>query len=359
MTAAWDTPNRPLQPLFGGALDIVGDVHGEWQALRSLLDHLGYDIHGEHPAGRRLVFVGDLCDRGPDSPRVLFFVRDLIKRELAQCVLGNHELNVLRHERKPGNGWYFEQHPDHKRAQYAQVRAATTRERDAARIFVTSLPVALERPDLRVTHAVWHEDSLARLSAGPAISTLDLYQHFEAQTLAAVPADLAAAAHDEKQRVGAGLYDRDREVAYLPNLALEDEIYQMGNPLRVVTSGVERRTAGRSFYASGKWRMVERVPWWHEYAGTIPVIVGHYWRWFSPEGQSRYGHGEDDLFDGATPQRWLNASESVYCTDFSVGARFRERHDGFTPGTYTRLAAVRWPERELVSETGERRMLGG
>ena len=54
--------------LFDGPLDIIGDVHGECGTLCKLLDRLGYDGNGDHPEGRRLVFVGDLVDRGPDSP---------------------------------------------------------------------------------------------------------------------------------------------------------------------------------------------------------------------------------------------------------------------------------------------------
>ncbi|WP_231867716.1 metallophosphoesterase [Snodgrassella sp. CFCC 13594] len=61
--------NAVNSPLFRtlpqhDALDIVGDVHGEWSALTHLLHHLGYDDLGRHPQGRKLVFVGDLCDRG-------------------------------------------------------------------------------------------------------------------------------------------------------------------------------------------------------------------------------------------------------------------------------------------------------
>ena len=52
-------------------LDIVGDIHGELDALTSLLKRLGYDDLGRHPENRKLVFVGDLIDRGPDSPGVL------------------------------------------------------------------------------------------------------------------------------------------------------------------------------------------------------------------------------------------------------------------------------------------------
>src|SRR5690606_5387315 len=38
-----------LAPLPHGALDIVGDVHGEVEALEALLGRLGYDRDGVHP----------------------------------------------------------------------------------------------------------------------------------------------------------------------------------------------------------------------------------------------------------------------------------------------------------------------
>ena len=67
-----------VRTLFAGPLDIVGDVHGEIDALRTLLGHLGYAEDGSHPENRRLVFLGDLTDRGPDSPAVI----DLVKQSL-------------------------------------------------------------------------------------------------------------------------------------------------------------------------------------------------------------------------------------------------------------------------------------
>src|SRR3954451_13724531 len=84
-----------VRPLFDGPIDVVGDVHGEIDALTELRQHLGYDATGSHPDGRRLVFVGDLGDRGPDSPGVAEWVRDLVAAGRAQCVLGNHDFNAL------------------------------------------------------------------------------------------------------------------------------------------------------------------------------------------------------------------------------------------------------------------------
>ncbi|MFJ8106513.1 polynucleotide kinase-phosphatase [Streptomyces sp. NPDC096132] len=73
-----------------GPFDIVGDIHGCAAELESLLGKLGY-TDGVHPQGRTAVFVGDLVDRGPDSPGVLRRVMSMVKSGNALCVPGNHE----------------------------------------------------------------------------------------------------------------------------------------------------------------------------------------------------------------------------------------------------------------------------
>jgi len=92
-----------------GPFDIVGDVHGCRQELEQLLAKLGYvaqpivasEKHEAidtyvHPEGRRIVFVGDLVDRGPDSPGVLRIVMAMVKAGSAYCVPGNHDAKLLR-----------------------------------------------------------------------------------------------------------------------------------------------------------------------------------------------------------------------------------------------------------------------
>ncbi|WP_338895581.1 polynucleotide kinase-phosphatase [Streptomyces sp. TG1A-60] len=73
-----------------GPFDIVGDIHGCASELESLLGTLGY-VDGVHPKGRTAVFVGDLVDRGPDSPGVLRRVMSMVGSGNALCVPGNHE----------------------------------------------------------------------------------------------------------------------------------------------------------------------------------------------------------------------------------------------------------------------------
>lgn len=58
---------------------IIGDVHGCYKTLQSLIKQL--------PKNARLCFVGDLCDRGKNSKEVIEFV----KSNNYDCVQGNHE----------------------------------------------------------------------------------------------------------------------------------------------------------------------------------------------------------------------------------------------------------------------------
>ncbi|MEW1905421.1 polynucleotide kinase-phosphatase [Streptomyces sp. NPDC086147] len=78
-----------------GPFDVVGDVHGCSSELETLLGRLGY-VDGHHPEGRTAVFVGDLVDRGPDSPGVLRRVMSMVASGDALCVPGNHENKLGR-----------------------------------------------------------------------------------------------------------------------------------------------------------------------------------------------------------------------------------------------------------------------
>jgi protein phosphatase len=86
-----------------GPFDIIGDVHGCREELEALLEKLGYAATARegrlvraHPEGRRAIFVGDLVDRGPDSPGVLRLVMDMVAAGTALAVPGNHDLKLVR-----------------------------------------------------------------------------------------------------------------------------------------------------------------------------------------------------------------------------------------------------------------------
>ena len=75
-------------------VDIIGDIHGCFEELLELLDVLGYKNKGSqwvHPDKRKLVFIGDLMDRGPSSLKVIELVYQLVtKDKIAKYIPGNH-----------------------------------------------------------------------------------------------------------------------------------------------------------------------------------------------------------------------------------------------------------------------------
>ena len=86
-----------------GPFDIIGDIHGCFDELLGLLTVLGFEVGGatdqpkvRHPDGRKLIFLGDLGDRGPRSPAVFRLAMAMVKEETALCIPGNHDVKLLR-----------------------------------------------------------------------------------------------------------------------------------------------------------------------------------------------------------------------------------------------------------------------
>lgn len=88
-----------------GPFDAIGDVHGCRSELETLLTRLGYEIEfdelsrpvdARHPEGRRVIFLGDLIDRGPDVVGVLRLAMGMVASGNALAVPGNHEAKLVR-----------------------------------------------------------------------------------------------------------------------------------------------------------------------------------------------------------------------------------------------------------------------
>lgn len=341
-----------IQALPAGPLDIVGDIHGELEALQHLLQHLGYDAQGRHPAQRSLVFVGDFCDRGPDSPGVLALAQRLVESGRAWAVLGNHEINLLREDAKDGSGWFFAARTARDMPRYAPFLQPSAQQRQDIVAFLSRLPIALERADLRVIHAAWQDDAIAVARALPLGSVRTHYDAWEQASLEqARQSALEQRMAQELARWEHNLEDKQHVPPFMHALADFEAGKQMLNPLRVLTSGVERKGQA-PFYSSGKWRFVDRVPWWNAYADDVPVVIGHYWRRLRQAGGEASGKGETDLFAQTAPFGWHGKHCNVFCVDFSVGGRWNARKAGTVLGHDFKLAALRWPERTLQFDDG-------
>jgi protein phosphatase len=139
-----------------GPFDIIGDVHGCLSELKTLLGELGYSLDTlTHPAGRKLVFLGDLVDRGPDSPGVMRLVMDAVSEGRAYCVLGNHDEKFRRwlggREVTTGGGLKFT---------IEQMQGESEAFHAAARAFIGTLPLhlILDEGRLVVAHAGLREE---------------------------------------------------------------------------------------------------------------------------------------------------------------------------------------------------------
>lgn len=122
------------QPLWNnrksehGPFDIIGDIHGCCDELEALLKQLGYeknltdqkvalnpdsplllgegqgershtnwgDITYTHPQNRKVIFLGDLVDRGPRILDTLKLVHNMVAAGTALCVPGNHDMKLMR-----------------------------------------------------------------------------------------------------------------------------------------------------------------------------------------------------------------------------------------------------------------------
>jgi protein phosphatase len=84
-----------------GPFDVIGDIHGCYSELTALLHRLGYAVADDGitvtaPEGRRVVFLGDYGDRGPDTPAVLKLVMAMADAGTALCLPGNHDIKLVR-----------------------------------------------------------------------------------------------------------------------------------------------------------------------------------------------------------------------------------------------------------------------
>lgn len=109
---------------------VVGDIHGHFEALFSALSHIRFDFNND-----RLLAVGDLVDRGPDSFKVI----QLLAQPWFHSVLGNHEQLLLSAfyndhrislHRGCGGDWFYE--------------LSSAEKQKVVRLIESQMPLALE-----------------------------------------------------------------------------------------------------------------------------------------------------------------------------------------------------------------------
>jgi len=119
-----------------GRTIVIGDVHGCWEELQDLLRAVKVQ------PSDRLISVGDLISKGPDSRSVIEWAMRTSKLE---CVLGNHELRLRRHWRAGTRST----EKSHDAETYRQLGDAY----EGAMRFIDRWPLTVSGPGFLVVHA--------------------------------------------------------------------------------------------------------------------------------------------------------------------------------------------------------------
>jgi hypothetical protein len=260
------------------ALDVVGDVHGQFDKLVGLLRYLGYrETSGAwRHQNRTAVFVGDLIDRGPQQLATIELVRAMVDAGAAQCVMGNHEFNAiawvtpdpehpgkyLRDHHKPGNR---EQHQA-----FLDVVEGTPRQREITDWFRT-LPLWLDLPGLRVVHACWHQPSIDLLQKAMGSS-----QRLTDEMI------LVGSRKGHPIYAAIEIVCKGLEVELPPGISFKDKEGKIRHEVRVRWWEEDLSTYRKAAIGpSGDMEMIPDAPMpaeWvgHPYVGP-PVLFGHYW----------------------------------------------------------------------------------
>jgi hypothetical protein len=331
--------NREKNTQMSERFDVIGDVHGELPALERLGRELGYRSDWSHPEDRKLIFLGDLVDRGAHSLEVAELVHGLARAGRAACLMGNHEYNLVAHDlRVPG----YEAPKTSNGPTIAEQARQPERWRTVLDYFVT-LPIALEFPDLRLIHACWHHPSVERVKhllrpevpgGGLFSERIVLGSPFDARGLkAGLPVDRTDDGEDPPQEILLKGYEEASE----PFLDAD---------------GHERRTIRSTWWNSPKAPVQQ----------DLPLVVGHYWnlppdaRVLRPAGEAfcaPHPSGHPTLkkwqaaFAGIIEETGrVSWTSSVACIDFN----------GVTYASPDRacVGALRWPEREIVWAMGQK-----
>lgn len=153
------------------SLDFIGDIHGHADALKALLQRLGYrehQGHWSHPTAT-LVFLGDLIDRGPQQKAVVELVRTLVEDNMAVVLMGNHEFNAIGFamERPDQPGTFIRSHTNNHIAQHQDFLDAFAHDRsdyqETLDWFLTC-PLWFDNGQVRAVHACWHDPAMQTLS---------------------------------------------------------------------------------------------------------------------------------------------------------------------------------------------------
>jgi hypothetical protein len=145
--------------------DIIGDIHGHASLLKKLLKEMGYKRgpSGYSHSERKVIFVGDFVNRGPEIRLTLQMIRNMTESGNAYAILGNHEVNAVLFHLEDA-----QKAPLLKKESIRSLSVGQTiqefrnfpEEWKGHLKWLRSLPFYLEFENLRVVHACWMDNNI-------------------------------------------------------------------------------------------------------------------------------------------------------------------------------------------------------
>jgi hypothetical protein len=201
--------------------DPIGDIHGHADELVQLLDALGYrksrEVYGQPE--RKVVFLGDFIDRGPQIRQALEIVRPMIEEGKALAVMGNHELNALAFDTedpdRPGD--YLRKRENKNVRQHCQtIQQLKDPELANALAWFRTLPMWLDLDGLRVVHACWDGRAISTiiqvLDGTQEITNAFLHSAFKRKEALFAPVELVLKGREAKLPEGKSFTDNHGQV---------------------------------------------------------------------------------------------------------------------------------------------------
>lgn len=163
--------------------DLIGDIHGCAASLELLLQKMGYSKQQgvySHPE-RKVVFLGDIVDRGPRIREAVHLVKAMVDAGHAYIVMGNHEYNLLSYmtenglEDADGKKLYLREHtPRHFRILKETIEQFEPYPGEMRELldWIRNMPLFLEFDNFRVVHACWHQELVDQYNSKYADQTI-------------------------------------------------------------------------------------------------------------------------------------------------------------------------------------------
>ncbi len=146
-------------------IDLIGDIHGYADKLEALLEKLGYVKNSgvySHPE-RKVLFIGDYIDRGPQIRETLEIVKAMTDSGNAIALMGNHEYNALCFHFQETQGGHLRKHLIKNIFQhYETLRQFHNRQEEYEYYleWFKTLPLYYETDNFRAVHACWDDKSI-------------------------------------------------------------------------------------------------------------------------------------------------------------------------------------------------------